>query len=326
MALYKTVFGVKHKNESVRAASRSGGFFTAASDAVLDAGGIVYGVALDERFRAVHRRAETKAERDLFRGSKYVQDDVGLIFEQVEEDLKNGLTVLFSGVPCQNDGLLNYLRLKNADTKNLITLEILCHGAPSPKVWQDFLNTKYEFDAIEKVDFRDKKNFGWRDHVETVTVNGEEISSKEYTGLFYSHVMLRQSCFHCYYKRPERVSDITIGDFWRIENNDKAFDDDKGVSLVLVNTDKGNQLFQSCKKDLIIREYPFATCVQPALDHNYNEPSDRKAFWAEYTGDNVLQLAEKYSRTAQHKAERKWLSIAKKIIKKPLKVILSKQR
>lgn len=322
MADIKKVYGIKHKNEDVRAASRSGGFFTAVSDVVLENNGVVYGCALNEQFLAEHRRATTKEERDLFRGSKYIQSDLNDVPSQVEKDLKNGITVLFSGVPCQVHGLINYLKLKNVDTSHLLTVEILCHGAPSPRIWSDFLNHKFDFSKITDVDFRDKKNFGWRDHIETVKVNGDEVSSKQYTGLFYSHVILRQSCFKCYYKKAERVSDITIGDFWRIENNDKAYDDDKGVSLVKLNSVKGQKYFDLCSNELVIREYPFATCIQPALNNNYNEPANRKQFWDEYSGDNILQLAEKYTAAPKPEFKDRLKSLIKRIIKRIIKLFI----
>lgn len=325
MTNIRTVYGVKHKNENIRAASRSGGVFTALSDIVLDNGGVVYGCALNESFQAIHKRAITKEERDAFRGSKYVQTQIGNSLKDVESDLKNGLTVLFSGAPCQIHGLINYLKLKNVDSSNLLTVEILCHGAPSPRVWNDFIVNNFDIEKINSVDFRDKKNFGWRDHVETITVEGKEISSRNYTKLFYSHLGLRQSCFYCYYKKTERVSDITIGDFWRIENNDKEFDDDKGVSLVKVNTKKGQEYFDKCSKNLIIRTYPLATCIQPALDHNYPEPVNRSQFWAEYNGDNLMPLIEKYTSEPKPGIKNRAVSLTKKIIKSiikfPLKIL-----
>lgn len=320
--MIKTVYGIKHKNENIRALSRSGGIFTALSDLVLDDGGVVYGCALNERLEAVHKRATTKQERDLFRGSKYVQTQIGYVLRDVEKDLKDGIIVLFSGAPCQVNGLLNYLTLKKVDMQKLFTIEILCHGAPSPRVWQDFIDNNFDREKIDAVDFRDKKNFGWRDHVETITVDGREISSRDYTKLFYSHLGLRQSCFNCYYKKTERVSDITIGDFWRIENNDKAFDDDKGISLVKLNSPKGQEYFDRCKNQLVVREYPLATCIQPALDHNYNEPSNRADFWAEYNGDNLMPLIKKYTAEPVPSAKQRIISLAKRIIKKIIKAVL----
>lgn len=291
----KTVYGVKHKDENIRSASRSGGVFTALSDMIIDNGGVVYGCALDEHFNAVHKRAITKEQRNEFRGSKYVQSKIGNIYNLVSIDLNNGLDVLFSGTPCQVHGLLNYLKVKKIDTKTLITVDILCHGVPSPKIWADYLRNKFDISEIDKVEFRDKKNFGWRDCVETITVDGKNISSKEFSNSFYSHLIVRRSCFNCYYKKTERISDITIGDYWKIENIDKNFDDNKGVSLVMINTDKGSSFFKSCEKQLIIKEFLLSMSIQPVLDGNYIEPENREKFWNEYNGKNLAELTQKYT-------------------------------
>ena len=295
MSSCDTFFAVKHRNEDIRAASRSGGVFTALSDIVIESGGTVYGCALDDNFTAVHKRATTKEQRNEFRGSKYVQSKIGNIYNLVAVDLTNGLNVLFSGTPCQVHGLLRFLEIKKIGTNKLITIDILCHGVPSPKIWSDYLTNKFNLNEIEKIDFRDKKNFGWRDHIETVTVKGNELSSKDYTDSFYSHLILRKSCFYCHYKNLQRVSDITIGDYWRIENNDKSFDDNKGVSLVIINTVKGKNHFEQSFNALIVKEFPMATSIQPALDHNYPEPVNRDSFWKEYDGKNLVELTQKYT-------------------------------
>lgn len=321
MNTIRTVYGVKHKDEVVRSLSRSGGVFTALSDLTLDEGGAVYGCALDENLNAIHKRAVTKEERDSFRGSKYVQSQIGYVFKEVKDDLDSGNKVLFSGTPCQIHGLINFLTLKKVDMSGLFTVEILCHGAPSPRIWQDFIDNNFDRTKIQKVEFRDKKNFGWRDHVETITIDGKEISSRDYTKLFYSHLGLRQSCFECYYKNLERVADITIGDFWRIENNDKPFDDDKGVSLVKINSEKGRTFFDRCREALIVKEYPIATCIQPALDHNYTEPSNRSEFWSEYNGRNLMPLIEKYTAEPKLSAGQRVVNLLKKAIKRVLKLI-----
>lgn len=295
MSRVRTVYAVKHKDENIRAASRSGGIFTAVSDIVLENGGVVYGCALNDKFLAEHRRATNKEERNSFRGSKYIQSEIGDTYKQAKEDLKNGLTVLFTGTPCQIDALYNVLLTSKTDISNLLTIDILCHGVPSPKAWTDYINKKGNIDDIESVNFRDKTNFGWRDHVETLTINGQENSSKEFTNLFYSHLILRDSCFSCNYKNTNRVSDITIGDYWKIENNDKTFDDDKGVSLVMLNSNKGSAYFDLCKATLEVKEFPLATSIQPALSVNYSKPKRKEAFWDEYEGDNILELAKKYT-------------------------------
>lgn len=291
------VFAVKHKDEKIRAASRSGGIFTAVSDVILDKGGVVYGCALNEDFLAEHRRATTNEERDTFRGSKYIQSEIHTSYKMCANDLKNGNRVLFSGTPCQIESLLNYLSISKVDMNNLYTIDILCHGVPSPKVWNDYLEEKFYDKKIDAVDFRDKKNFGWRDHIETITANGKEYSSRDFTDLFYSHYILRPSCFECNYKQTKRVADITIGDYWRIENNDKVFDDDKGVSLVMINTKKGRSLFNDCSDNLIIKEFPLATSIQPALDHNYVAPKNRTEFWEQYDGFNSAKnMIQEFSR------------------------------
>lgn len=298
MALDTIVYGIKHNNEDIRAASRSGGFFTAVTDVILDDGGVVYGCVLNESFLAEHRRAETKTERDLFRGSKYIQSNIGDSLKGVKDDLASGKTVLFSGTPCQIEGLINFLKVSKSDMSKLITMDVLCHGVPSPMVWSDYLNAMADNGSVEAVDFRDKTNFGWRAHVETLKVNGKQISSENFKKLFYSHLILRPSCFNCNYKNIKRVSDITIGDYWRIENIDKAFDDDKGISLVMVNTAKGKEYFDRCKNDLIIKEFPLSKSIQPALSENYPKPNNREEFWKEYKTDNILQLIEKYVNSA----------------------------
>ncbi|MGN0005703.1 MAG: Coenzyme F420 hydrogenase/dehydrogenase, beta subunit C-terminal domain [Candidatus Gastranaerophilaceae bacterium] len=290
----KTVYAVKHKDEEIRVASRSGGVFTAISDVILENGGVVYGCALNENFLAEHRRATTKEERNAFRGSKYIQSEIKNCYSLCADDLKNGIPVLFSGTPCQIEALYNFFSIKDISTEKLITLDILCHGVPSPMVWKDYLKEKFGNQEIESVDFRDKKNFGWRDHVETITVGGREFSSKEFTSLFYSHLILRPNCFSCNYKSRSRISDITIGDYWRIELNDKEYDDDKGVSLVKINTNKGKNIFDNSRINLIVKEYPIATSIQAALDFNYDIPKYRTQFWNDYEKLSFSELLEKY--------------------------------
>lgn len=316
----KTVYAVKYKDEAVRAASRSGGVFTALSDAVLDAGGVVYGCALDEHFEAEHRRAATKEKRNAFRGSKYVQSRMGDTFLQVKADLENGTRVLFSGTPCQVDGLYSFLEAARVDCTNLFTMDILCHGVPSPRVWRDYVAYAADGKPVESVDFRDKTHFGWRAHVETLVMNGEPRSAKSYTTLFYGHNILRESCFVCPYKTTKRVSDVTIGDYWGIEKLDAAFDDDKGVSLVLLNTERGKALWEQCKGNLLVEEFPLVLSLQNALQRNYPHPASRSAFWADYNRLPFAQVLQKYTTppkpTAKQRVRRLLVSAVKKVVRR----------
>lgn len=160
-------YGARHKNMCEVETSRSGAAFIALSDVVLRAGGVVYGAGYADHFRVVHKRATTAEERDEFKGSKYVQSDLTGVFRQVKKDLQDGLTVMFSGTPCQTAGLASYIgkRLR----ANLFLVDIVCHGVPSPYIWRDFIDyiEKKHGDKVCWVNFRDKQKYGWAAHYET---------------------------------------------------------------------------------------------------------------------------------------------------------------
>jgi len=160
-------YAARHKDINEVMRSRSGAAFVAISDYVLEKGGVVYGAGYKDHFRVAHKRATTKEERDEFRGSKYVQSDLTGVFREVKEDLKNGLTVLFSGTPCQTSGLNAYVGKKLRE--KLILVDIVCHGVPGPFLWRDYIAylEKKQGDEIVVVNFRDKELFGWRAHRES---------------------------------------------------------------------------------------------------------------------------------------------------------------
>ena len=227
------VYAVKHCRDDVVSASRSGGIFTAVSDWILHENGIVYGCILDENFQAVHTRAETALERDAMRGSKYIPSRMEDTFRLVQKDLKENRMVLFTGTSCQVAGLKNFL---GRDYDNLVCMDIVCHGVPSPEVWSEYLKwqSKRHRSKIIGVDFRNKKDYGWREHVETLYFsNGKLVNSRVFTKLFYNHAVLRPSCYKCPFKQIMHPGDITIADYWGIEKAAPEFDDNKGVSLVI---------------------------------------------------------------------------------------------
>jgi len=160
-------YAARHKNIDEVMKSRSGAAFVAISDYVIENGGVVYGAGYRDHFRVVHKRAATKEERDEFRGSKYVQSDLTGVFKQVKDDLKEGLLVLFSGTPCQTAGLNAYVGTKLR--KNLVLVDIVCHGVPGPYLWRDYIAylEKKQGDEIVIVNFRDKELFGWTAHKES---------------------------------------------------------------------------------------------------------------------------------------------------------------
>lgn len=308
----RVCYAVKNKDEDIRAKSRSGGVFSALSDLVLHSDGVIYGCVLSDDFKSAHHiRATTEEDRNRMRGSKYIQSQIHDCFKQCANDLIAGKTVLFSGTPCQIDGLNNYLKLKKIITSNLLTVDIICHSVPSPKVWEKFLDWKSENKTVESVDFRDKAHFGWADHRETIIVDGKSISSNEFSTLFYRDITFRTSCHYCYYKSIDRVSDITLGDYWGIDQLDKKFNDDKGVSLILVNSDKGKAFFEKCLNCFEIRKFYVTDCLPPPLEYNYKLPKTRKKFFKDLDKMNFGDLYKKY----KYKTEKKYVIIAELISK-----------
>lgn len=320
-------FAVKHKDLDIRLASRSGGCFTAISDYVLEQGGVVYGCYLNEQLVAVHGRATTKEERNRFRGSKYVQSDKRDTFLQVKQDLKNGLFVLFSGTTCEVAGLRAFL--KNVDSTRLILVDILCHGVPSPLLWE-----KYKEYCQNKVgspasaaNFRDKRKFGWASHFETLRFqSGKEYSSKDYACIFYSHYGLRPSCYHCRYKNINHPSDFTLADCWGIGKNMPRFDDNKGVSLLLVNTEKAQILFDSINtcfdyKEVDIKDY-MQLPLRSACHVNNNK---RSRFWKELATNSFSYIVNKYGANSKEERIKKIVNtIFPSSLKDKLKTILGR--
>ena len=273
---------VKQKDIKSRMKSRSGGIFAAVSDRVLEAGGVVYGCALDEEFNAYHRRAITKEERDLFRGSKYVQSDMKNAMKEALVDLKEGRFVLFSGTPCQIAGMKAICPKDCVD--RLLCMDIVCHGVPSPRIWNDYkeyMQEKYH-GKITAVDFRNKRNHGWWEHIESVKIHGFEVDSQIYKNLFYEHNILRDCCYHCPYKNLERVGDISIADAWGIAKAAPAFDDNHGVSLVLCNTKNGKKWLELGLTDCDYQLCDIEDYMQEPLIRSFEKPANYEAFWEEY--------------------------------------------
>lgn len=291
-------FGIKHKDDAVRQTSRSGAAFVAFSDIVLKNGGSIYGAAMTEDFHVAHIRAVTAAQRDQMKTAKYVQSDIRGIFPQVVEDLEAGKPVLFSGTPCQVAGLREMLDTKHIDSQNLICCDLVCHGVPSPKVWEDYLEhiaTGYRGRILE-ANFRDK-SFGWDSHCESFVVEGrkKKAVSRDYTDLFYDHIMFRPSCHNCQFANVNRAGDLTLADFWGIEKNDASFNDNRGVSLVLVSSAKGVELLEQAKESLQWFECDIRNCLQPTLVKPSVASPRREQFWKDYQTITFERLLKKYT-------------------------------
>lgn len=310
------VYAARHSDKNVVAASRSGGVFTALCDEVFSKNGTVYGCILTDDFQAVHIRAEETETRNQMRGSKYIQSKLGDIFKQVKQDLNSGRVVLFSGTSCQIAGLRGFL---GQEYQNLICVDIVCHGVPSPLVWKKYLQwqEKKHSSKIVSVDFRNKKKFGWRDHVETIRMeNGHVVHSRVFARIFYSHNTIRPSCFECPYKSIMHPGDITIADYWGIEKAAPCFDDDKGVSLVLVNNEKGETAFENVKNNLDWQVTKMEDSMQPPLISPFKKPAERKQFWEDFSRMDFEKIARKYGGVGVINKVKDTLSIIKhKVIK-----------
>lgn len=310
------VYGARHKDMREVETSRSGAVFIAISDYILELGGVVYGAGYKECFCVCHKRAITKEERNEFKGSKYVQSDLTGIFRQVKQDLKNGRIVLFSGTPCQTAGLSSYIGKKLRD--NLFLVDIVCHGVPGPNLWRDYIEylEHKQNDKICKVNFRDKQLFGWTAHRESFEFfHGD--GKKIFKELFYKHIMFRHSCGVCHFCNTTRPSDITLADFWGWQKTNLDFNrDDKGVSLVFVNTEKGRQLFGIAKENL----HTFTAEIKNVLQLNLQSPcavhAKRMIFENDYINKGFAYVINKdYDKPC---IVRRVTDKAKKMIKKLL--------
>lgn len=278
----------------MRKASQSGGIFTAISDSVLNSGGVVYGCALDSRYRAVHIRAADEKKRNQMRGSKYVQSDTNNTFPQVRYDLETGRAVLFTGTSCQVAALQGYLK---HDYTNLICMDIICQGVPSPKVWADYIawQESRHKSRCTKVNFRNKEKHGWATHFETLAFeNGKEYDGQIYKELFHGRRAQRPCCYECPYKSMKHPGDITFADFWGIEKAVPNYKDEYGVSLVLVNTEKGSNAFNAVKNEIDWTPSKLQDCIQPMLVAPSRRPKNRDVFWNDYEKLPFALIAKKY--------------------------------
>jgi coenzyme F420-reducing hydrogenase beta subunit len=224
---------------------------------------------------------------------------MGDTFAQCAGDLASGKTVLFSGTGCQIQGLLNFLAVRSVDTSRLLTVDLVCHGVPSPGIWESYIS---ELEArsgqkVVSVNFRDKNACGWKAHKERITFeDGSSRLEDVWTNLFYSNTILRPSCFTCVFATTVRKSDFTIGDYWGIEKNAPEFDDDKGVNLVLVNTERGRETFSKLE-DIDYRTTVLSNSLQPNLIQPSSvDASKRRRVMNDYRKKQRKRFVDRYLR------------------------------
>lgn len=278
-------YSCKNKDEGIRMRSSSGGVFFSLAKYILSQNGVAFGAAFDENMELKHTGVTNIIDLSKLMGSKYLQSNLAKVFAEVKTHLCNNQLVLFSGTPCQIAGLKSFLQ---EDYESLYLIDLVCHGVSSPKVFMEYIraiNTKHKTTVIE-TSFRDKR-FGWENLILNLRFqNGREVCLKDsaYYNGFLSNLFLRPSCHDCGFKDFRSGSDMTIGDFWGIKDFDPHFYDEKGVSLVIVKTNKGAELFSKISEDLHIIPSNFedATRGNPCLCSSVKSHRNRERFFREF--------------------------------------------
>lgn len=286
-------------DDDLRLKSSSGGAFTLIAEKILAEKGYICGASFTDDFTKVeHIIISDKKNLYKLQTSKYLQSDIGKIYQEVENLLKDNNKVLFSGTPCQVEGLNNYLG-KNYD--NLLTVDILCHGTPSPLVWEKYLKKIANGRKVIDVNFRDKRQKGWKQYFLTIKFeDGSEFSQNckqnLYMKTFLRDISLKSSCQSCKYTNLNRVSDITLGDFWKIQKFDKNLNDNKGTSLVIPNTEKGPRIFNEISKNAIVKKVPvkYAQKGNYVLSRQTKLNSNRASFFENLEKTDILKNMEKH--------------------------------
>lgn len=297
-------FVMQNLNSKVRRESTSGGIFTLVAEQFVENNGVVYGAAFDDSFEVKHVIADGKNELKKFRGSKYVQSDLGHIFKDVREKLETGIPVCFSGTPCQVEGLHRFLRKKY---ENLFTVDLVCRGVPSPKLYKSYLNyqEKKNNSKVTYLHFRDKY-LGYNGS--TMTINFENgnsyhkgVAVDPYLNAFFSGLSARSSCFNCQQNNLKRSSDITLFDCWSVGQFNKSMDDDKGTTAVLVHTKKGI--------DMVNRISKFSNIISVDVNELINLDGDM-IFNLPIMHKNNIEMLSKTNMENFEEIEKKYINIS----------------
>ncbi len=298
------------KDAAIRESSSSGGVFSELATQVIQQGGVVIGAAFNKDFSVSHMCAQTPEDVLALRGSKYVQSEIGNAYVTAKEHLNRGQMVLFTGTPCQIAGLYRFL---GGDHEHLITQDIVCHGVPSPSLWQSYLSRRKEengSDRIARVQFRDKAT-GWRQYSLSITFENETRYSSpaaqdRMMKAFLKNLCLRPSCYECAFKQLIKCSDITLADFWGAEHIVPDMDDNKGISLVMLNSPKGEAFFMNLRPRVVMREVERTDAVRYNLSavRAASLPKERDAFMKLALRKGFQAVANKYLKTSFFKKMR----------------------
>ena len=313
MIFKRRVYICQNKDEIIRMDSTSGGVFSALAQYVLDRNGVVFGAEFDKTYKVIHGMGKTTADLSKFRGSKYVQSNMGDIFKDVKELLQAGRWVLFTGTPCQVAGLKSFL---GKEYKNLVLMDFVCFSISSPGVWKQYLSHLQNngiicLDEVADIKFRDKSRFGYEYTFMTFyDKEGHKLldsgpETNQMLRSFVSNTVTRPSCYKCACKTVERVSDFTALDCYNIYKYDKKMDDNKGTSHLMVHNEKALEILEGLKQYLFITEVDFQEAVksEPAMTECSTPSEIRASFFSKFS-NNKDPFNEYFKDSVRVKAER----------------------
>lgn len=287
------MLAMKHIDECVHKKSQSGGVFYQLGKTVIQRGGVVFGAAMLEDFSVSHVCITKEVDLHLLQGSKYVQSNMGMVTSQVIDFLKQGKTVLFSGTPCQCAGVS--VACEGLE-ENLLLVDLICHGVPTPKLWKDYLcyiSCKHH-GKISDVNFRVCDGSQNKGHEEQFIIGKKAYRTIAFGQLFYSHAFFRDACDICRYRKPGRVGDITLGDWVYGKRTGHLFADVKGVSQVLINSEKGKQWMEFIKPWFETLDLELDECMQPPLENKYIVNANKEVIFDYYLKHGIAATVRKY--------------------------------
>lgn len=310
------VYAARLKDQEVLKNSSSGGAFTALSDVFLDRGDAVVCAVYDyKKDQTKFQLIESAEERDSARGSKYMQSIPGNIFKEakvwLEQHPKNKL--LFVGMGCQAAGFQKYIETVGL-RERVTVIDIICHGSASPMIWNEYAQSlRKNKGEISYLTFKDKRN-GWRHPTAFAEIDHLEVSLRPYVKIFYNKCALRPACHKCPYTTTERTTDITIGDYWHIEEKIPEFYDETGNSLILVHTEQGKRIFAQAKEKMDYCESNTTDCWQINLERPTEMSPNREKFWKDYHINGIDYIIKKYGTVSfAQRVKRKMNQLVKRV-------------
>lgn len=296
-----TAYAAYSMNKENQWKSSSGGIFSLLASEILRQGGTVYGAAFSKNFQVEHTRVTNDVSS--LQTSKYVQSKIGDMFLEAEKDIKSGKLVLFSGTPCQIGGLYSFMKQRKVETENLLTVDLICHGVPSPLLWKKHLDSISSGRNPVLVNFRDKR-LSWGGYSLTCqfddgTEYSVEAGQDAYMQGFFSNMTLRESCYSCRFKTVSRLADITLADYWGVEKYNPEMMDKDGTSAVLIQSQKGQRYFDTLKEQIKSEKVSIASIlasnksmIQSAVPHPRKNLFWQQAMKQQYEGfeDIIVQL------------------------------------